>query len=206
MSVTETEAKEAFIARVRAHVGERAGSPFTARDAVNQAMIRHWTDAMGDTNPVYVDEAAAQASGRDGVIAPPTMLQAWTMRGLVPPDTGGAPTAGFPAALAELEAAGFSSTVATNCEQTYHRELRIGDVLTLSDVLEDVSDEKQTALGRGHFVSSRMTFTDQNGEVVAEQLWRILRFIPGTGTSAPPPAAKPPRPRPSVNRDNAFFF
>ena len=52
-----------------------------ARDEVNQAMIRHWIDAMGDDNPVYVDEKAARANGFPGVVAPPTMLQAWIMRG-----------------------------------------------------------------------------------------------------------------------------
>ena len=45
-------------------------------------MITHWVEAMGDRNPVYVDDDAARAAGFPGVIAPPTMLQAWTMRGL----------------------------------------------------------------------------------------------------------------------------
>ena len=34
--------------------------PRFGRDPVNQAMIHHWVDAMGDANPIYVDEAAAQ--------------------------------------------------------------------------------------------------------------------------------------------------
>ena len=34
--------------------------PRVARDPVNQPMIRHWVDAIGDDNPIYVDEAAAQ--------------------------------------------------------------------------------------------------------------------------------------------------
>jgi uncharacterized OB-fold protein len=204
--VTDDDAKASFLAHLKRLEGVPSNAPYTARDAVNQAMIRHWTDAMGDANPVYVDEAASRATGRDGVIAPPTMLQAWTMRGLAPvPAVAPEPTP-FSQALTELEAAGYSSTVATNCEQTYHRELRIGDLITTSDMIEDISTEKQTALGRGHFVTSRITFTDQRGEVVGEQMWRILRFIPGTGTVQAPASAKPPRPRPAINRDNAFFF
>ncbi len=35
--------------------------PRAGRDPVNQPMIRHWVDAMGDENPIYVDETAAQA-------------------------------------------------------------------------------------------------------------------------------------------------
>ena len=45
-------------------------------------MIRHWVEAMGDHNPVYVSDEAARAAGYDQLIAPPTMLQAWIMRGL----------------------------------------------------------------------------------------------------------------------------
>ena len=45
-------------------------------------MIRHWVEAMGDHNPVYVSDDAAREAGYDGLIAPPTMLQAWIMRGL----------------------------------------------------------------------------------------------------------------------------
>ncbi|MBV8965670.1 MAG: MaoC family dehydratase N-terminal domain-containing protein, partial [Mycobacteriaceae bacterium] len=34
--------------------------PRCGRDPVNQPMIHHWVDAMGDRNPIYVDEAAAR--------------------------------------------------------------------------------------------------------------------------------------------------
>lgn len=190
--------------KYRAYVGQVTTHPAVAKDEVNQAMIRHWVEAMGDTNPVYVDEDAARATGRDGVIAPPTMLQAWTMKGLVPPPEPPEPTP-YTKLLAELAADGYTSVVATNCEQTYHRELRLGDLLTMSDVITDVSDEKRTALGVGRFVTSEMRFTDQHGELVGVQVWRILRFKPGTGTPPPPPP-KPLRPRPAINRDNEFFF
>lgn len=45
--------------------------PRSGRDPVNQPMIRHWVDAIGDTNPIYTDEAAARAAGHPGVVAPP---------------------------------------------------------------------------------------------------------------------------------------
>ena len=56
---------------------------------MNAPMIRHWCEAMGDTNPIYLDDAAARAAGRPGIVAPPTMLQAWVMWGLA----GGPPAA-----------------------------------------------------------------------------------------------------------------
>ena len=69
-------------AELAALVGQAAGAPNLAPDAVNVPMIRHWVEAMGDHNPVYVSDEAARAAGYDELIAPPTMLQAWIMRGL----------------------------------------------------------------------------------------------------------------------------
>ena len=63
-------------------VGRAAGAPNLSPHAVNAPMIRHWVEAMGDHNPVYVSDEAARAAGYDQMIAPPTMLQAWIMRGL----------------------------------------------------------------------------------------------------------------------------
>ena len=52
------------------------------RDPVNQPMINNWLEAIGDRNPIYVDDAAAQAAGHRGVVVPPAMIQVWTMLGL----------------------------------------------------------------------------------------------------------------------------
>ncbi len=73
---------DAFLASLTVFEGRAVGAPTEGPDAVNQAMIRHWVEALGDRNPVYVDDVAARQEGFPGVIAPPTMLQAWTMRGL----------------------------------------------------------------------------------------------------------------------------
>src|SRR5690606_17593869 len=69
-------------ARLRAFVGAETGPPSLGPDPVNEAMIRHWCEVMGDANPVYTDRAAAEKSVHGGLVAPPTMLQAWSMRGV----------------------------------------------------------------------------------------------------------------------------
>jgi uncharacterized protein len=205
------EDADAFLAQLRRFEGKPSGPPMEARDEVNQAMIRHWVDAMGDENPVYVDENAARDNGFSGVVAPPTMLQAWVMRGYLSQKGGEwkAPReeSGETSAQEQLfevfNAAGFTSVVATNCDQEYTRPIVLGDRLTVSSVIDSVSPEKHTGLGDGHFVTTRLEFTDQHGERVATMRFRILRFRPRT---AAPEVDAPLRPRPALTQDIAFFF
>src|SRR5262245_47044041 len=171
-------------------------------------MIRHWCDAVGDANPVYTDPEAAAASGHGGIIAPPAMLQAWTMRGLDrTPGPPGEYVIGSIFAL--LDEAGFTSVVATNCEQEYLRPLRLGDHLTVSGVVEEISEEKRTGLGAGHFVTWLDTFRTDDGEVVGTMRFRVLKFQPretSPAQPAVPPDAPARRPRPAISDDTRFFW
>ncbi|MFD7436900.1 OB-fold domain-containing protein [Streptomyces sp. NPDC059861] len=65
-----------LFARLKAYEGRPATLAGTGKDPVNLPMIRHWCEALGDTNPAYTGP---------GAVAPPTMLQAWTMAGLSGP-------------------------------------------------------------------------------------------------------------------------
>jgi len=213
--------------RLQAFVGQSTGPPLQAPDPVNQPMIRHWVEATGDHNPVYVDDAAAREAGFAGVIAPPTMLQAWIMRGLRLSQEvdsarargdlrGASPTDQL---MAMLDEAGFTSVVATNCDQHYVRPLVPGDLLKCTSVIDAVSPEKATGLGTGHFLTTRIEYSDQNDEPVATMRFRILKFKPRppAGGASPAPAAagpdaaaerpgRPKRPRPALTQDNRFFF
>jgi uncharacterized OB-fold protein/acyl dehydratase len=192
-----------FDSHLQTFVGRMSGPPATAPDEVNQAMIRHWVEAVGDENPVYTDEKAAIASGFPGVIAPATMLQAWIMRGYkasfdAPGDRTPSP---HDELMTLLDSEGFTSVVATDCEQEYLRPLVIGDRLSATSLIESISPPKKTALGEGHFFSTLLEFTDQNGQLVATMKFRILKFRPAAA-----PNAKPSRPMPAVTQDSAFFF
>jgi 3-oxo-4,17-pregnadiene-20-carboxyl-CoA hydratase alpha subunit len=188
----------------------REGDPQVARDVVNPAMIRHWCDAVGDRNPVYSDRDFAAKSVHGAIVAPPTMLQAWTMRGLVPPETEPTQVAPFTEVMRLLDAAGYTSVVATNCRQEYKRYLREGDLLSVTTRVAKVSDEKKTALGVGRFVDEEMIYRDAAGEEVARMTFRLLKFIPPAQRAqapvAAPPAKAPRRPRPAQTQDNAFFW
>lgn len=176
---------ETFRARLDALVGRPLGSgtPTPGPDPVNQPMIRHWAAAFEDANPVYVDPDAAAASRFGAVVAPPLMLQTWTMA--TPRITGIAERGGSPvestgeSPLSVLDDAGFTATLASNSEFEIERYVHVGEVVSSSTVLESISDEKQTRLGAGHFVTWVTTYTVGDGEVVGRQRFRILKFKPG---------------------------
>ncbi|MEU1171914.1 OB-fold domain-containing protein [Streptomyces microflavus] len=190
--------------RLSAYAGRPAATAGTGRDPVNAPMIRHWCEAMGDTSPAY--------RGPDAV-APPTMLQAWTMRGLSAdpgPDDGMGRSAAYDELLGLLDGAGYTSVVATDCEQEYLRPLRPGDLITFDALIESVSRRKTTKLGTGYFVTTRMDVR-ADGELAGTHRFRILKYRPAQRNPVQRRTAeveKEPalRPRPVINRDNAGFW
>jgi uncharacterized OB-fold protein len=199
----------AFVEELRSEIGVE-GKPQLARDPVNQAMIRHWCDAMEDHNTVYTDPEFAAKSIHGEIVAPPTMLNAWTMVGNVPRPSE--PASPFGRVLARLDEAGFTSVVATNCGHEYPRYPRLGERLAGVQSITDVSEEKQTALGVGHFVTTLTEYRNQEGEIVGRMTFSILKFKPGSGRTAEGASAeaqrggRPPRPRPGISHDTRFFW
>ncbi|MGE4605242.1 MAG: bifunctional MaoC family dehydratase N-terminal/OB-fold nucleic acid binding domain-containing protein [Myxococcota bacterium] len=210
----QSEAKAAFEAKLQEFAGLEIGPPEVAHDTVNEAMIRHWCHAMGDSNPIYTDPEAGKGSAHGGIVAPPAMMQAWTMPGIV-----------VAYDLDSLEDKqrelhrifgdnGYPSVVATNCEQGYDRYLRPGDRLTARTTIESVSEEKATALGIGYFVVTRTIYTDQNDEQVGWMTFRVLKFKPNqpaqpatdTDTVGGGMSGKPTRLRPPLAHDNAWWW
>jgi uncharacterized protein len=207
-----------LLARLRASVGVE-GPVHLARHPVNLPAIADWCDAMGDGNPVYTDAAAAAASPHGGIVAPPATLDIWERPGLpgqsAEARSGPRPTstAPWPRVLDLLDDAGFVGVVAVNSELEITRYLRPGELLQGRQLVEDVSDQKQTALGVGHFVTTRHRYTTDAGEHVGDVLFRILKFLPGTGKVAAPPEVAPApdpdpslRARPAVNLDNQMLW
>ncbi|HEY9302995.1 MAG TPA: bifunctional MaoC family dehydratase N-terminal/OB-fold nucleic acid binding domain-containing protein [Mycobacterium sp.] len=181
-----------------------AAKPRAARDPVNQPTINNWVEAIGDRNPIYTDEAAARAAGHPGIVAPPAMIQVWTMFGL----SGERPSDDPMGPIMKLfDDAGYVGVVATNCEQTYHRYLQPGERVSITSEMGDVIGPKQTALGEGWFVNQHIIWR-VGDEDVAEMNWRILKFKPReeAGSAVPDDLDPDLMMRPSVSRDTAFFW
>ncbi len=213
MSDQNNKELEALMAET---VGIKVG-PHRSWDAVNQPMIRHWAEAMGDKNPRYTDPEFASSTEEGSIIAPPTMLQAWTMRGASWKHAPGTQerTADQPYVLDILDEHGYIGVVAVNCDQEYFRNLVPGDDISHYMEIESISEQKQTGLGVGYFVTELWIFVDQNEEKVGEMRFRLLKFLPPK--RAPKAAAKPAaeadskpkkalRPRPGMNKDTRFFW
>jgi uncharacterized OB-fold protein len=197
-----TEIQDA-IAEIKAAGGPK---PRAGRDAVNQPMINNWVEAIGDSNPIYVDAAAACAVGHPGIVAPPAMIQVWTMFGL----GGERPKDDPMGPIMELfDDAGYIGVVATNCEQTYHRYLQPGEHVSITSEMGDVVGPKQTGLGEGYFINQHIIWR-VGDEDVAEMNWRILKFKPreseAPASSVPDDLDPTAMMRPSSSRDTAFFW
>ena len=207
--ILTAEEKQALEARLAEYVGQETGPAQQAPDAVNEAMVRHWCEAMGDANPIYVDAAAGECAGHGGLVAPPTMLQAWILDGMAAADPE-APGDRQRELHRLLTDSGYPSVVATNCEQEYLRYLRPGDRVSAHTVVESISEEKATALGVGYFIDTRTTFSDGQGAEVGWMTFRVLKFRPhqqpGASEEAGAAAAAPRRLRAPVGHDNAWWW
>ena len=171
-----------------------------ARDPVSQPIINAWLDAIEETDPRFTQG-----------IAPPAMAQVWTMPGLRGTRGASDPLSG---AMAMLDAAGYTSVLGTNCEQTYERHLRVGEQVSVTTRLDDVAGPKQTGVGEGYFVTTRNIWRVDD-EVVASMLFRVLKFKPRRATPvveerASASVSKPPDRsqiiRPVRNQDTDFFW
>jgi uncharacterized OB-fold protein len=165
--------------------------PRLARDPVNQPMINNWLEALGETDPRFAEG-----------VAPPAMAQVWTMYGLDPTRPEGDPLHG---AMQMLDAAGFTSVLGTNCDQTYERYVREGERVSITTRLESVVGPKRTGVGEGYFVTTQNSWWVGEGaerELVATMLFRVLKFKP----SPRPAVDRSQIIRPVRNHDTEFFW
>jgi uncharacterized OB-fold protein len=176
--VSETE-------RIQA-LGETA--PRLARDPVSQPIINAWLDAIDETDARFTDG-----------LAPPAMAQVWTMPGLR--GTRGADDP-LSQAMEVLDAAGFTSVLGTNCNQTYERYLLVGEQVSVTTQLEDIAGPKQTGVGEGYFVTTRNVWRVGDEEVASMQ-FRVLKFKPRKRASGPDRSQII---RPVRNQDTDFFW
>lgn len=161
--------------------------PQVVRDLIGKQMYEERTEfpiemgyvyntcaATQNGNPLFWDApVAAELTG--GQIAPPSMLSVW-MR----PHhwTPGATTERTPLKthfdLKEL--CGLPEAIVTGIETVFGEPVRMGDVLTMRQVVRSVSPLKQTNLGIGRFWSIDVETVNQRGEWVGTESYTCLGY------------------------------
>ncbi len=126
---------------------EHQAGPFE----VTTEMVQAFSQSIGETGPIYNDQAAAKAAGYSGVVAPPTMCTLFVRRVELPDIKLKFGRTRFNAGQ-RVQAKG--SIVA-------------GDSLTASSHLKEVYP-KTGRSGTMVFVVWETTFRNQNGQVVAD--------------------------------------
>ena len=120
---------------------------------VEAGRLRFFAKATGQTDPVYLDPAAARAAGHPDLPVPPTFLFCLEMES---PD---------PAAIRNLLGMDYRRLLHGEQGFTYHRMAYAGDVLRFEQRIADIYDKKGGAL---EFVERITRITNQRGEPVAD--------------------------------------
>lgn len=122
---------------------------------VEKGRLRFFAKATGETNPVYIDEAAAHDAGHRSLPVPPTFFMC--LNSDVTAASG----------IDRMKLLQLDLGRILHAEQAfdYHRMAYAGDTLHFDTTVSDVYDKKGGAL---HFVVSTTRVTNQNGEHVAD--------------------------------------
>ena len=120
---------------------------------VEKGRLRFFAKAIGQTDPVYTDEAAAQAAGHAGLPVPPTFLFCLEME---------APN---PGALRELLDLPVPKILHGEQRFTYHATCHAGDVLTFEQRITDIYAKKGGLL---EFIVRETKVSNQHGQHVAD--------------------------------------
>lgn len=139
---------------------------------VSEVRIAQFCALIEDGNPSYWDAAvSARIWGRP--VAPPGMLQTWTLP--LPWMANREVELDF--MLMKLPLPG-SSIINVSTETVYHRPIYVGETLNFWDVATDISELKETRLGSGYFVTTVATYQNEVGEKVATSTNVQFRFEP----------------------------
>jgi uncharacterized protein len=167
---------KAFEDAIYAFVGREVCPPTPSRDSVNAAMIRQWTEIIGDGNPAYTNEQWAATSARGKTIAPPAMMYVWGQEGYAV--TTGRPSDAQADLVNLFNQHGYTGVLGTNVRQEYFKEVSPGDTVVMRMTIDNISERKTTGRGPGYFFETLATFTNQHGDTIGTQRFKVLKFIP----------------------------
>ena len=163
--------------QLQALTGRRLG-PYNSFNPVNRAQIWQWCSAMGDNSPLYLDDDYRRGTGFDRVVAPPAMMQMWTMRDFYDHYAPGSTTE-FPYPVIErLSPLGYPGNVAVSYDLTFYRYLQEGERPHHYTTVVDISARKRTALGEGYFFTEKVEYLTAEEGAFAQALITYFQYQP----------------------------
>jgi len=120
---------------------------------IERTRLQFFAKAIGETDPVYTDAAAARDAGYPDLPAPPTFLFAAEL------DSGASDQL-----LTDLQIP-LSKLLHGEQSFSYHHPACVGDTVTVRSTVSDIYDKKNGAL---EFVVKTSRATNQRDELVAE--------------------------------------
>ena len=144
---------------LKAWIGREVHYP--AREEFGRASIRYFALAMGDTNPLYVDDAYARAAGHPSLIAPPTLICETCQYSNRPPDEDG--YIGHEWHLPVPD----SRMIRAGNDYEFMRPVLPEDRISVTWKLEDIVERNSSRGGTQLFVNTLATYRDAKGEIVA---------------------------------------
>ncbi|MFD1825474.1 MULTISPECIES: FAS1-like dehydratase domain-containing protein [Mumia] len=145
---------------IRALVGTRR--VYTAPEAFGAAAGRYFGLAIGDDNPLYSDPEFARSHGLAGVTLPPTLVCETNQYAALPADAEG-----YAGHTWGLELPGTRQVRGGN-RYVFGRRIRPDDVVTATWEITDATEKTNRAGADMLVVGSRATYTNQDGEFLAE--------------------------------------
>jgi len=77
-----------------------------------------------------------------------------------------------------LENSGFPAVIATNTTLEFFNPLFPGDKVTQKITVTDITPEKKTGQGAGHFYTFRFSYYNQKGKLICHQSFTTLYYNP----------------------------
>lgn len=120
---------------------------------IERGRLKFFAQAIGESNPIYLDQGAAQAAGYRDLPVPPTFLLAADL------DSN--------ELFSTLAKMGVSLGKILHGEQgyTYHQPVCAGETVTVCSRISDIYDKKGGAL---EFIVRDSSVTNASGELAAE--------------------------------------
>lgn len=127
--------------------------------SVEKGRLRFYAKAIGESNPIYTDEAAAKKAGYKSLPMPPTLL--FSLKMDVP----------NPFENYEKSGAALAKILHANQAFTYHKPVVAGDSLTFESHIADVFDKKG---GELEFLVEKTKVSNQLNQHVADMTTTLV--------------------------------